>query len=107
MKKLSSKINKISSFRQENRQKRVFQYKERRETFLKQLKTEVKKDDEDEDLLTDYDDEKEIKNVVGIKDSLLKALYDSSDEDEIPSLSTPSFEEEVKYQTPKVILFYN
>jgi hypothetical protein len=107
MKKLSSKINKISTFRQENRQKRVFQYKERRETFLNQLKTEVKKDDEDEDLLTDYDDEKEIKNVVGIKDSLLKALYDSSDEDEIPSLNTPSFEEEVKYQTPKVILFRN
>jgi hypothetical protein len=71
---------------------------------LKQLKTEVKKDDEEEDLLTDYDDEKEVKNVVGIKDSLLKALYDSSDDDEIPTLGNPSFEEEVHYQTPKVIL---
>ena len=104
LKKKNSKICfKFIFFREENRIKRVTQYQERRKIFLKTITT-TKTDDEDEDLLINYDDEEiESKNIVGIKDSLLKDLYDSSDEDdeELPQ-KNPFFEEEVPYQTPKV-----
>ena len=79
------------------------QYQERRSTFLKSTTTKKPENDDKEDLLINYDDQVEQKNIVGIKDSLLKELYDSSsDFDKQETHPNPFFEIEVPHQTPKV-----